>query len=165
MLGQLARKSDTCSKSLWRSSWSDVQPSACACLLSFLEVADFAPKVKWNTCSAVQRLLQWGAWDEHTMCIFVVTRAFVLLLRFQFGLPQLKFIADCILLVFSAPLSHPTPTSRSLSHFPIATFSMSHHHFCVPQVVKSACLAARCVPSSAILPRCIKDVASRCAMI
>ena len=113
MLGQLARKSDTCSKSLWRSSWSDVQPSACACLLSFLEVADFAPKVKWNTCSAVQRLLQWGAWDEHTMCVFVVTRAFGLLFRMQFGFPQLKFIADCILPVFSAPLSHPTPTSRS----------------------------------------------------
>ncbi len=69
MLGHLARKSNPCSGPVWESAWSDIQPSVCTCLLSFLEVADFAPKVKWNTCSAVQRLLQWKTWDEHTMCV------------------------------------------------------------------------------------------------
>ena len=69
MLGQLAHKSNPAFGTLWQSAWADIQPSVCACLLSFLEVTDFAPKVKWNTCSAVQRLLHWDSWDQHTMCV------------------------------------------------------------------------------------------------
>jgi hypothetical protein len=74
MLGQLARKCSASSGHHWEAAWSDIQSSVCACLLSFLEVVDFAPKVKWNTCSAVQRLLLWKSWDEHTMfvCLFSV---------------------------------------------------------------------------------------------
>jgi hypothetical protein len=41
-----------------------------------------------------------------------------------------------------------------------ANFSMKSLNS-VPQVIKSACLAARCVPSSAIIPKGVKDVASR----
>jgi hypothetical protein len=100
MLGHLARKGSSSSESLWQSAWSDIQPSVCTCLLSFLEVADFAPKVKWNTCSAVQRLLQWKAWDEHTM---LVERSKSFFFHDGIVFDSIFFCAECISAAFFVP--------------------------------------------------------------
>jgi hypothetical protein len=155
MLGQLAQRACLPGSpvTLWKSAWSDIQPSVCTCLLSFLEVADFAPKVKWNTCTAVQRLLQWNAWDEHTMCVFcyLISRNFVP------SLPTRQHSMHLGSVLCSTVANDP---HLKVTFCPFVVFYETITNKYV-QVVKSACLAAKFVPAAAIVPSGVKDVASR----
>ena len=159
MLGQLARKCSASSGLQWEAAWSDIQSSVCACLLSFLEVVDFAPKVKWNTCSAVQRLLQWKSWDEHTMFVCFLFLYVIFFVHRAVSLHVLN--RRCRMHLGSVLCS----TVANDSHYKVRClppYSLRFTDFITAsQVIKSACVAARHVPSSAIIPKGVKDVASR----